>query len=382
MNHMINTHKMNDILSKVTAAIDESKREIFDIAESARNEYNELKKELTEIQKSIQTVISEVDKLEVLEKKSRKRLVDVSRNFIDYNEEDIREAYEKANEFQINLVLKRQQEKELIKKRTETEFRLKNVAQTLQKAENLTSKMGIVLEFLDGNIQDITSTLEDIQQKHVLAKRIIQAQEDERQRIARDIHDGPAQSLSNVVIKAEVCEKLIDIDTNRTKVEIDLLKKNLRDTIKDIRKIIYNLRPMSLDDLGFVPTIQQYIKNFQDETDIEVDFVILSKQWMEDKVKNLCIFRVIQEALNNVRKHSNASLVKLRIEMTKEYTTMSIIDNGLGFNIDEVESKDKIEGGFGLMNMEERVKLLNGTFEIKSTENNGTKIFVHIPHDN
>ncbi|QUH26948.1 sensor histidine kinase [Serpentinicella alkaliphila] len=382
MNHMINTHKMNDILSKVTAAIDESKREIFDIAESARNEYNDLKKELIEIQKSIQTVISEVDKLEVLEKKSRKRLVDVSKNFIDYNEEDIREAYEKANEFQINLVLRRQQEKELIKKRTETEFRLKNAAQTLQKAENLTSKMGIVLEFLDGNIQDITSTLEDIQQKHVLAKRIIQAQEDERQRIARDIHDGPAQSLSNVVIKAEVCEKLIDIDTNRTKIEIDLLKKNLRDTIKDIRKIIYNLRPMSLDDLGFVPTIQQYIKNFQDETDIEVDFVILSKQWIEDKVKNLCIFRVIQEALNNVRKHSNASLVKLRIEMTKEYTTMSIIDNGLGFNIEEVESKDKIEGGFGLMNMEERVKLLNGNFEIKSTKNNGTRIFVHIPHDN
>jgi len=382
MNNSLNTHKMNEILGKVTAAIDESKKEVFDIAENARKENNDLKNELSEVQKNIHVLITEVDKLEILEKKARKRLVEVSKNFVDFNEEDIRDAYEKANQFQINLVLRRQQEKELIRKRSEIEFRLKNSAQTVQKAENLTSKMGIVLEFLEGNIQDMTNTLEDIQHQHILTKRIIQAQEDERQRIARDIHDGPAQTLSNAVIKVEVCEKLIDIDTYRTKTEIDNLKKSLRDTIKDIRKIIYNLRPMSFDDLGFVPTIQQYIKNFQDETDIEVDFIILSKQWTEDKVKNLSIFRVIQEALNNIRKHANASLVKLRIEMTKDYTSMSIIDNGVGFNMEDIDLKDKSESGFGLMNMEERVKLLNGTFEIKSSTNNGTKIFVHIPHDN
>lgn len=382
MSNSINTHKMNEILNKVTAAIDESKKEVFDIAENARKEYNDLKNELNEIQRNIHFLITSVDKLEVLEKKARQRLVDVSKNFVDYSEEDIRTAYESANRLQISLVLKRQEEKELIRKRMEIEFRLKSGAQTLQKAENLTSKMGIVLEFLDGNIQDITNALEDIQQKHVLAKRIIQAQEEERQRIARDIHDGPAQSLSNVVIKAEVCEKLIDIDTDKTKIEISELKKNLRETIKDIRKIIYNLRPMSLDDLGFVPTIQQYIKNFQDETDIEVDFIILSKQWIEDKVKNLSMFRVIQEALNNIRKHSGATLVRLKIEMTKDYTSISIVDNGIGFNMVDIEIKNISESSFGLMNMEERVKLLSGTFEIKSSLNNGTKIFVHIPHNN
>lgn len=380
MNSAVNSNKMNDILNKVTSAIYESKKEVFDIAESARKEYDGLKNELSEIQKSINLIITEVDKIEIMEKKARSRLVVVSKNFVDYNEEDIREAYEKANEYQINLLLKRQQEQSLIKKRTEIEFRLKNSAQTLNKAENLTSKMGIVQEFLDGNIQDITNTLEDIQQKHVVAKRIIQAQEDERQRIARDIHDGPAQSLTNVIIKAEVCEKLIDIDTDKSKLEIDELKKNIRETIKDIRKIIYNLRPMSLDDLGFIPTIQQYIKNFQDETDIEVDFIILSKEWIDDKTKNLSIFRVIQEALNNIKKHSEASLVKLRIEMTNDYTSMSIIDNGVGFDMQDVELRDKSESGFGLMNMEERIKLLNGDFEINSSRTDGTKIFVHIPH--
>ncbi|MDR5657944.1 sensor histidine kinase [Serpentinicella sp. ANB-PHB4] len=378
---IINSEKMNEILQKVTIAIDESKKEVFDIAESARKEYNDIKNELNELQQSVLNLINDVDKLELLEKKSRKKLLEVSKNFMHFTEKDIREAYEQANELQVSLVLKKEQEKDLINKRTELEKRLKNATRTLSKAEGLTSKMGIVLEFLSGNLQDITNTLEDIQQKHVVAKRIIEAQEAERQRIARDIHDGPAQSLSNVVIKSEVCEKLMVLDPGKAKQEIVDLKSSLRETIKDIRKIIYNLRPMSLDDLGFIPTVQQYVKNFEEETKTEVDFMILSQEGWEDSEISLCIFRVIQEALSNIRKHAEASLVKIKMEMSKSYIAVSIFDNGKGFDLKSEKTKEKIDSGFGLMSMEERVKLLNGNLEIKSGINKGTKIIIRVSKD-
>jgi len=92
--------------------------------------------------------------------------------------------------------------------------------------------------------------IEDMKQKRLLGIRIIKAQEEERQRVAREIHDGPAQSMSNIVLKAEICERLVDSDPEKAKDELRTLKSVVRDTLRDVRKIIYDLRPMSLDDLG------------------------------------------------------------------------------------------------------------------------------------
>lgn len=360
-------------------AIAEGKKEIFEISEASRREYNNLKRELEEFQDKIRALIKEVEILEQKEQLSRKILVKVSKNFSVHSEEDIKKAYENANELQVQLLLKRQEEKELIKKRMDLEIRLKNAQDILKRSENLISKVSVAFDFLSGGLESISDSLEDMNSKAVLGRKIIQAQEEERQRIARDIHDGSAQALTNAVIKTEVCEKLLDIDISRAKNEIQDLKKILRNSIKDIRGTIYNLHPMALDDIGLIPTIKRYLCNFQSETNIEVDFIILSKVELLDSTKSITLFRIIQEALNNVRKHSKATAVKIKLEMTRSSIRLFIEDNGIGFNLQALrDHKYNPNKGFGLLNMKERVELLNGVFEITSNKNYGTKISINI----
>ncbi|GAB6086943.1 sensor histidine kinase [Alkaliphilus crotonatoxidans] len=377
MSQKVDIKDMNEILEKTISAIEESKEAVFEIAESARKECSILKKQLSDIKLRIQSVMKEVERQEAAEKSSRKRLLEVSKDFSRYRENDIRRAYERANELQIQLIIKRQEECDLIRQRTELEMRYKHSEDILRKAEDITSKIGVVMEYLGGNLKDFTNTLEDIQQRAVVGRRIIQAQEEERHRVARDIHDGPAQSLANLTIKAEVCEKLIDIDQDRAKHELQDLRNVLRDSIKDIRKIIYNLRPMSLDDLGFIPTVQRYIEGFQEDTKIPVDFIILSRRPMEDPVKNLAIFRIIQEALNNIRKHAKAQSVKIKLEISNQNIQLTISDDGVGFDA-EASNGTSEGGGFGLLNIRERVELLDGTLQIKSAPNKGTRIYVNL----
>jgi len=129
-------------------------------------------------------------------------------------------------------------------------MRLKEAYKTVEKADNLISQIGISLSYLTGDLENVSLQIEDMKQKRLLGIRIIKAQEEERQRVAREIHDGPAQSMSNIVLKAEICERLVDSDPEKAKDELRTLKSVVRDTLRDVRKIIYDLRPMSLDDLG------------------------------------------------------------------------------------------------------------------------------------
>ncbi|NLM03823.1 MAG: sensor histidine kinase, partial [Clostridiales bacterium] len=242
--------KLNEVFDKVLSSINESKTEIFEITEEIHNEYKDLEMQIEIIKERVKNIIEEVDKLEILEKNSRKKLLKVSRDFTIYSELDIHKAYEEANILQIQLNVKREEERKLLQQRSDMEIRLKRLGDTLEKAENLTNRISIVEEFLGDSIKYIHSTVEDIQQTHIFGRKIITAQEEERKRIAREIHDGPAQSLSGLVIKAEICSKLLDIDRDKVRVELCELKKRTRESIKDIRKIIYNLRPTAIDDLG------------------------------------------------------------------------------------------------------------------------------------
>ncbi len=373
--------EINEILKRTMEAIEEGKQDIFKILEAARSEYNKAKEELGQVQKKVKTLIKEVEILENQERVSRKILLSVSKEFSSYTEENIKAAYENANNLQIKLALKRHEERNLIRKRTDLEIRLKNTDEILKKAENLMSKIGVAFDILNDDLEGVSSALKSAAQINIIGKRIIQVQEEERHRIAMDIHDGPAQSLTNAVIKTEVCERLIDKDTNNTKTELHELKLILKQSIEDIRKIIYDLRPMALEDVGLVPIIRRYINNFQSDTNIEVDFIMVSKMDIDDDIKKIALFRIMQEALSNIKKHSGATLVKIKIENTIEKTYLIIEDNGIGFDTGESKAINTPEGGFGLFNMRERIELLNGKFEIRSQVNCGTKIIVSIPNE-
>lgn len=370
---------LNNVVEKTIQAIESGKKEIFEISEKARDDCKEIEEQLLALQGKISHVITEVDKLETLEKNSRKQLLIVSKNFKTYSEEDIKKAYEQANSLQIKLSLKRQEEKELINQRMNLEMRLKKSKEVVERSEALASKVGVALGYLSGNLQGVFEQLENIQYRQSMGIKIIKAQEQERQRVSREIHDGPAQTMANIVLKAELCDRLIEMDIDKAKNELHLLKEIVRDSLKDIRKIIYDLMPMSLDDLGLIPTIQRLILNFQTETNINIEFTSDKENEINESIIQLTIFRIIQEGLNNIKKHSKAKNANIRLSVGETRIHLKIIDDGIGFDVDEkIDSLDN-KSGFGLYNIRERIDLLNGKFEISSKINKGTKIDVMIP---
>lgn len=370
--------RLNQIIKNTIDVIEKSKNEIFDIAEGARKECTLLEDELNQIRVQTLEIIRQVDELKLQEKESRNRLMIVSRNIKEYTEEDIRRAYEKARDLQILVVIKQAEEQQLIQRRNDLERRLKLSKETTNKAESLVSKVGVAMGYLSGGLADLSEQLDDIREKQSLGIKIIRAQEEERKRVAREIHDGPAQLMANLVIKTELCEKLIDKNPGQVKLELNSLKELARSSLKDVRKIIYDLRPMSLDDLGLVPTLQRFIENYKEETGQNVEFMVFGEISSLSSIVELAAFRIIQEALNNIRKHAKAQHVVVKLEFVKEHIKLVVSDDGVGFDKGNVQSQDN-DGGYGLLSIKERVELLSGKLEVISSPGKGAKIFASIP---
>ncbi len=375
---LFNIDRINEIIQNTIDVIDKSRGELFDIAESTRRECKLIEDELAQVKQQTSEIIKQVDALEASEKESRQKLMEVSQNIKDHTEQDVRIAYEKARDLQVQSMIKKAEEQQLIQKRSELERRLRMVSETTAKAESLVSRVGIAMGYLSGGLQDLYIQLEDIKQKQFLGIKIIKAQEEERKRVAREIHDGPAQLMANLVIKTELCEKLVDMDTEKAKLELDNLRETARCSLRDIRKIIYDLRPMSLDDLGLIPTVQRFIANYIEETRVNVEFLVLGEARELKPIIELAIFRLIQEALNNVKKHAFSKLVNVKIEFMQDFINIIVNDDGRGFDRDNLVIQGE-NCGYGLLSMRERVELLNGKFELKSNIGKGTRIFVNIP---
>ncbi len=374
--------RLNEILESTIDAINGTKDEVFEIVNHLRSEYKRLEDEHKSLQIKIKAVFNQVERLEELDKKSRMNLSHKNKNFQLFDENDMRDAYDLANGIRIELLLKREEEKNLIERRKEIEMRLKNSYEVYNKAENINKQIAVAVEYLMGNAGNIAVTVDELSKKHYLNIKILEAQEEERSRLARDIHDGPAQSLANVIVKAELCEKLLDIDKDRSKNEIHNLKEVIRWTLKDVRKIIYDLRPMSLDDLGLIPTLERYISLFEEDTGIDVILKTSGKFDDLEPVIQIAIFRIIQESLSNIRKHAKAKSASIIIEKCLSKVNVSIKDDGIGFDIEDYRQRPNVvSGGFGLMNIKERVELLNGSLHITSSLNLGTKISLFIPLD-
>lgn len=372
--------KLDKIVKKTIEAINNSKTEIYDIAESSRRECKRLEDELISLKQQVKQLIEEVEVLEDSLKDSKRRLMLINKNFSNYSQEELKEAYEKADNQRVELAVKREMEQFLIRRRNDLEIRIKDAIKTVQKADNLITQVGAALGYLTGDLLEVSSQLEDMQQRQLLGIKIIKAQEDERQRVARDIHDGPAQLLSNVVLKAEICEKLIDVDLEKTREELRNLKKIVRDSLQDVRKIIYNLRPMSLDDLGLIPTLQRYVLTFQEDSGISVSFRTKGAAADIKPVLSITVFRIVQEAVNNIKKHAQAHKVFVGLEVTEIELRLNIYDDGVGFNTEKLKQKnDDISSGFGLSSMKERVELLNGEINISSETGKGTRLNIILP---
>jgi two-component system sensor histidine kinase DegS len=209
---------------------------------------------------------------------------------------------------------------------------------------------------------------------------VLETQENERKRIARDLHDSTVQNLTNMMHKTELCTRLIDIDPVRAKLELQTMINTIKSTINDMRSIIFGLRPMSLDDLGLIATIERYIRDLKKNHDMDISLKVNDEEKSILPVINLTLFRIVQEASNNAIKHGKAKKIIIELNYEEDNIELCIYDNGIGFKKDTyMETKANMFSGYGLSMMKERVLLLSGDFNIESSENKGTKILVKVP---
>lgn len=360
--------------------MESSKYQIFEICENVRAERDALNKELQAVIEETTTTIDKVDKLELEYRRSRIRLTEVSRDFHRYKEEDIRVAYEAATNLQLQLTIFREKESHLRLRRDDLQKRIKNTDKQVERAETVVSQMNVVLEYLSGDLNQVTRILESAKNRQMLGLKVILAQEDERKRIAREIHDGLAQTMANVVLRTEIAERMLGKqEYTAVKDELSDLKGQMRGGLEEVRKIIFNLRPMALDDLGLIPTLRKYVQDFEDKTKIRTHFELLGREMRLPSGMEVAVYRLVQEVFSNVLKHAGASYLSLEVTYQKHMIKIVIQDNGVGFEVDYVEAKIAKGKNFGIMGMRERIDLLEGRIDFDSGKGEGTKVTMLIP---
>jgi len=372
----IDTKILDGILEKMIDTVDESKGEIFQIGEQCRNDYQDLMQELLDVKNKVLKVIDEGDELHKRSRLARLRLSEVSKHFQTYSEDQVRDAYEKAHDFQMKLLMNRQQEKQLRDRRDELERRMRSLGETIDKAENLCSQISVVLNYLNSDLREVNEALEDAKQRQDFGLQIIEAQEDERKRVSREIHDGPAQMMANVLIRSDLIERVFREKTTDDAIkEIRDLKRMVRSALYEVRRIIYDLRPMALDDLGLVPTLKKYLSTIEEYNDkTSIQFINMGLDIRLPPKFEVALFRMVQESVQNSLKHAEATHIQVKVEVKKDNITVVIKDNGKGFDLHTQKT-----GSFGIMGMKERVDLLEGDITIDSKVGGGTVILIRVP---
>ncbi|MDU0101785.1 two-component sensor histidine kinase DegS [Bacillus sp. IS1] len=372
---------LDSILMKMLKTVDGSKDEVFQIGEQSRQQYEQLVEELKQIKQQVYEVIELGDKLEVHTRHARNRLSEVSRNFHKFSEEEIRNAYEKAHKLQVELTMIQQREKQLLERRDDLERRLLGLQEIIERSESLVSQITVVLNYLNQDLRQVGLLLADAQAKQDFGLRIIEAQEEERKRVSREIHDGPAQMLANVMMRSELIERIFrDRGTEDGFQEIRNLRQNVRNALYEVRRIIYDLRPMALDDLGLIPTLRKYLYTTEEYNGkVKIHFQCIGdteNQRLAPQFE-VALFRLAQEAVTNALKHSESEEITVKVEVTADFVVLIIKDNGKGFDIKD--AKQKKNKSFGLLGMKERVDLLEGTITIDSKIGLGTFIMIKVP---
>jgi two-component system, NarL family, sensor histidine kinase DegS len=276
----------------------------------------------------------------------------------------------------MNLMMKRQQEKKLLNRSDELERRLLGIRDTIDRAEELIPQVSVVKSYLASDLKEIGKALEDAQLKQDFGLKIIEAQEEERKRLSREIHDGPAQMLANVMMRSDLIERIFrERSAEEGFEEMKNFKKMVRSALYEVRRIIYDLRPMALDDLGLIPTLKKYLQTTEEyHNSSKITFINLGQDRRLFTKFEVSLFRLIQESVHNAMKHAQAKEIVVTVDLRKNRLIVIVQDDGKGFDLNEVKFQS-----FGIIGMKERVELLDGEITIDSQVGIGTTVRIEIP---
>jgi signal transduction histidine kinase len=213
-----------------------------------------------------------------------------------------------------------------------------------------------------------------------LFRRVVAAQESERQRIARDLHDETGQSLTAIGMGLRGLAGRLSSRNKEALNTLHKLETLTADSLKELQRLMTDLRPSHLDDLGLSAALRWYSTKIQEHSPLHIRVDIHGDECELDDAMKITIFRIIQECLNNIIKHSQATHVNIHLHYEEKAVRISVFDNGIGFDRDQVQQRRTSRPSLGLAGMEERAALLNGTVSIQSRPGYGTEAEAVIPY--
>ncbi len=331
------------------------------LKEMARQNQEQVRRELKEIVMLIEQSQLEVNKLTQRNASITSQLQQVQGQFDSMPRADIRMAYDSALDAQQRLFVMRGQLDKLQSDKQNKEIYLNLLDRVLQTLESSPAQPSRQKGFSPSTVNTV--------------EMIIQAQESERQKLARQMHDGPAQALSNFILQTEIAMRLFDLDQAKAKEELVTLKAAATTTFQKVRDFIFNLRPMMLDDLGLVPTLTRYIEATKDQTGIDMRITSSGIEQRLEPYLEVMIFRAVQELVGNAVRHSQAAQIRVQLDVTEGNVRLSAEDNGRGFSVETLAEHT----GMGIKLIKERVEMLGGEITIDSVIGQGTRVVFLVP---
>jgi len=347
-----------------------TKHTLQELLDFAQQEAERTQGELREIALLVEQSRGEVEKLTQRNATINNQLRQLQQNFETVPRGDIRSIYDAALTAQQKLFTMRGQ--------------LEKLQSDQNSLDRYAKSLGIVLEGLGGVDPGTTllsggtsASLMSVGDGNELIIRIIDAQEAERQRMSKTMHDGPAQSLTNFILQAEIVQRLFDSNPEQARVELQSLKTAATATFQRVREFITELRPMMLDDLGLVPTVRRYVKGFEEKTGIQTTLTVTGDERRFEAHREVLVFRSFQELLANARLHAQCSQIRVTLDVDESYVRATVEDNGKGFDVAAAIAPGQKHVSLGTLR--EKAELLGGQLQIDSTIGQGTRSTLEIP---
>ena len=338
----------------------ESVNELESLQNELREELDHAQREVKEIKLMLDHSQLEVGKLTQRNASVTSHLQHVQTQFDSLPRSDIRQAYDSALEAQQRLFVMRGQ--------------LEKLQSEMGILERYISSLTRMMTIFDSGVS-VTGRSGATKATVETVEMMIQAQESERQRLSRQMHDGPAQALSNFILQTEIAMRLFDLDQAKAREELETLKGSATSTFQKVRDFIFELRPMMLDDLGLAPTLKRYVGEVKEQSGVDVQLLQSGSERRMENYLEVLVFRAVQELVSYLIHENHPSKVVIQMDIGDSNVKVSIEDNGKGFDVEALADRNNLSINI----IKERVELLGGYMDLSSVAGQGSRITFQIP---
>lgn len=382
---MDNKEQLLEIMEKTISSLEVNKDSIMSLIGNMQSEYEKKKQELIDLQIKIPLMMDDVKKLTVQDTEMRQKLAAASEDFSETGRIRLHKTYQQANTIHSQLLKLEEVEDSLIKRRNNLEFELKRNQFYISQAEHMAQQLVVSLSYLQTGISHISSSEEENNNNNQSAfssryMSFLKSIENEKLHIARDIHDGPAQQIASAQMRVDFCKTVLRHDLEKGLKILDQLKADLASSLTEVRNILFNLTPAPLEKMGLKGSIENLLNTIIDSEKTSTSFHFELCDVIIEQGIETTIYRIVQELINNIKKHAQATQVVLSLTSSEKYVYINMIDDGIGFNVPE-DLKEFSNGqkSFGLSNVYTRIHDLDGHLKISSQIDKGTVFRIQLP---